>query len=103
MAAPLHVVQEWYGNEGKIEAIQLKAKLGSDLGLLEKKVEQVVKNSSDGVFMQPIVIDFETQLQSIYSFFMALYIAGFLRIALSAFIIFNSLYVSIRVFGSKCV
>lgn len=95
VAVPLSVIQDWYNLPGKIEGVQIKAKDGSSLKTLEQKLDQFVTHY-DGIYMQPVVIDFETQFKSLDSFFLALYIAGCLGIALSAFIIFNSLYVSVK-------
>ncbi|MFJ5717979.1 FtsX-like permease family protein [Neobacillus sp. NPDC093127] len=95
VAVPLTVVQDWYGLSGKIQNIQVKAVNGAGINQVEKELDQFVKQV-DGIYMQPVVIDFDAQFKTLDSFFLALYIAGFLGIALSAFIIFNSLYVSIK-------
>jgi putative ABC transport system permease protein len=95
VAVPLNVVQDWYDLSGKIDNVQIKVKNQSSLGAVEQELDNFVKQY-DGIYMQPVVIDFESQFKALDSFFLALYIAGFLGIALSAFIIFNSLYVSIK-------
>ncbi|EKN63777.1 peptide ABC transporter permease [Neobacillus bataviensis LMG 21833] len=95
IAVPLTVVQDWFGLYGKIQNIQVKAVNGAGIGQIEQELDQFVKQV-DGIYMQPVVIDFDTQFKTLDSFFLALYIAGFLGIALSAFIIFNSLYVSMK-------
>ncbi|EIJ79957.1 peptide ABC transporter permease [Bacillus methanolicus PB1] len=95
VAVPLTVVQDWYDLSGKIDNVQIKATNESSLKTVEQELDHFVKHY-DGVYMQPVVIDFDLQFKSMDSFFLALYIAGFLGIALSAFIIFNSLYVSIK-------
>ncbi|MFJ7726631.1 FtsX-like permease family protein [Neobacillus sp. NPDC097160] len=95
VAVPLRVVQDWYGLTGKIQNIQVKAINGASINQVEKELDQFVKQV-DGVYMQPVVIDFDAQFKTLDSFFLALYIAGFLGIALSAFIIFNSMYVSMK-------
>jgi putative ABC transport system permease protein len=95
VAVPLTVVQDWYHLSGKIENVQVKAANAANKHEVEQELDHFVKQY-DGIFMQPVVIDFAAQFKSMDSFFLALYIAGFLGIALSAFIIFNSLYVSIK-------
>ncbi|MBS4196235.1 FtsX-like permease family protein [Lederbergia citri] len=95
VAVPLKVVQDWYRLPGKIDNIQVKVKDVSTLKTVESQLEQFVKNY-DGIYMQPVVIDFESTFKTLDSFFLALYIAGFLGIVLSAFIIFHSFYVSMK-------
>ncbi|MFK9090657.1 FtsX-like permease family protein [Bacillus salipaludis] len=95
VAVPLTVVQDWYGLSGKIQNIQVKAINGASIEQLEQELDRFVKQV-DRVYMQPVIIDFDAQFKTLDSFFLALYIAGFLGIALSAFIIFNSLYVSMK-------
>lgn len=95
VALPLSVVQDWYGKSGKIDNVLVKALNSKDLNKVEAQVNAVAKGH-EGIYMQPIVIDISGKTGTMDSFFMALYIAGFLGIALSAFIIFNSLFVSIQ-------
>ncbi|WP_233711180.1 ABC transporter permease [Lederbergia citrisecunda] len=95
VAVPLSVVQDWYSISGKIDNIQVKVKDVSTSKTVESHLDQFVKNY-DGIYMQPVVIDFESTFKTLDSFFLALYIAGFLGIALSAFIIFHSFYVSMK-------
>ncbi|MBY0121876.1 FtsX-like permease family protein [Bacillus sp. S/N-304-OC-R1] len=95
VAVPLIYVQEWYDLQGKIDNVQVKADNPATIDKVEQGLEQFVKQN-EGIYAQPIVIDFESQFKTLDTFFLALYIAGFLGIALSAFIIFNSIYVSIK-------
>lgn len=95
VAVPLPTVQNWFHLNGKIQAIQVKAVNPNQLDTVENELDQFVK-STPGVYMQPMIINFDTAFKDLNTFFLALYIAGFLGIALSAFIIFNSLYVSIK-------
>jgi putative ABC transport system permease protein len=95
VAVPISVVQDWFGLTGKIQNVQIKSAHESDRNFTEQRVDELVKRF-DNIYMQPVVIDFDSQFKEVDSFFLALYIAGFLGIALSAFIIFNSLYVSIK-------
>lgn len=95
VAVPLTVAQEWFGLSGKIDNVQLKATGSGDLDDIGKQVEELAVKS-DGLYVQPVVLDFDSQFQALDSFFLALYLAGLLGIALSAFIMFNSLYVSIQ-------
>jgi putative ABC transport system permease protein len=95
VGVPLPVVQNWFDLQGKIQGIQVKAKSPNQLGTVEHELDHLVK-SNDGIYMQPIVVNFDVVFKDLNTFFLALYIAGFLGIALSAFIIFNSLYVSIK-------
>ncbi|WP_121663770.1 FtsX-like permease family protein [Metabacillus litoralis] len=95
VALPLPVVQEWFGLEGQIQGIQGKANDRESVASVKQAADQIAKMNSD-IFMQPVVININEEFQKMDSFFMALYIAGFLGIILSAFIIFNSLYVSIK-------
>lgn len=95
VAVPLTVVQDWYNLSGKIDNVQIKAASESSIKLVEKQLDAFVKQY-DGIYMTPVVLDFEAQFKMLDSFFLALYLAGFLGIVLSAFIIFNSLYVSIK-------
>lgn len=95
IAVPLPAVQEWFGLERKIQGIQVKATNSESLPAVEQAAGQLVKHNAN-IYMQPVVVNVDEEFQKMDSFFLALYIAGFLGIALSAFIIFNSLYVSIR-------
>jgi len=95
VAIPLSDVQEWFGLSGKIESVQIKPLHESEAEAVRQRVDALVKRY-DHIFMQPVIIDFDSQFKDADTFFIALYIAGFLGIALSAFVIFNSLYVSIE-------
>ncbi len=95
VAVPLPIVQNWFDLKGKIQAIQVKALNPNQLEAVENELDQFVR-SNNGVYMQPMIINFDTAFKDLNTFFLALYIAGFLGIALSAFIIFNSLNVSIK-------
>lgn len=94
VAIPLPVLQDWFGLSGKIQGIQVKALPGTDKAALEGQLDKLVKGVGN-VYMQPILIDYDS-LDEADTFFIALYLAGFLGIALSAFIIFNSMYVGIK-------
>ncbi|HZG75034.1 MAG TPA: FtsX-like permease family protein [Paenibacillus sp.] len=95
VALPLEKVQAWFGREGKIESVQIKALPGADPSALEARLDELAKRD-ESIYLQPIVLDVEAQFKDADTFFLALYIAGCLGIALSAFVIFNSLYVSIQ-------
>ncbi|MDZ5473349.1 FtsX-like permease family protein [Bacillus sp. 31A1R] len=95
VALPLPVVQEWFDLDGKIQGIQVKGSNPESIAAVETAMDEVVKGHS-GIFMQPVVVNIDEEFQKMDSFFLALYIAGFLGIVLSAFIIFNSLYVSMK-------
>ena len=95
VAVPLPIVQNWFDLSGKIQSIQVKAGSPNQLDTVEHELDHVVKSNS-GIYMQPMIVNFDTVFKDLNTFFLALYIAGFLGIALSAFIIFNSLYVSIK-------
>lgn len=95
IAVPLPLVQEWFGHEGEIQGIQVRVNNPESVAGVEKAADRIVKSNS-GIYMQPVVVNVDEEFQKMDSFFLALYIAGFLGIALSAFIIFNSLYVSIK-------
>lgn len=94
VAVPLDVVQDWYGLAGKIQSVQIKYFDEIDKSVAEQQVNELVKRYNN-IYMQPVLIDSDS-LKEADTFFLALYLAGFLGIALSAFIIFNSLYVSIK-------
>jgi putative ABC transport system permease protein len=95
VALPLPVVQDWFDLTDKIQGIQVKASSPAPIEAVEHELDHLVK-SNQGVYMQPMIVSFDTQFKDLNTFFLALYIAGFLGIALSAFIIFNSLYVSMK-------
>lgn len=95
VALPLSVVQDWFDLGNKVQAVQVRADSPDKLKVIENEINQLVNNNSD-VYMQPVIVNFENEQKDINTFFMALYLAGFLGIVLSAFIIFNSLYVSIK-------
>lgn len=92
-ALPLPTLQDWFGLNGKIQAVQMKADDKGELAKLEQQVDALTKRHGD-IYMQPVTIDYSLDQQD--TFFLALYLAGFLGIALSAFVIFNSLYVSVN-------
>ncbi|WP_201317649.1 FtsX-like permease family protein [Paenibacillus sp. EPM92] len=95
VAVPLPVLQDWFGLSGKIESVQIKSLPGPDVMAVQQKIDELA-NRYENIYMQPVVIDFNSQFKDADTFFLALYIAGCLGIALSAFVIFNSLYVSIN-------
>ncbi|MGG2197141.1 FtsX-like permease family protein [Paenibacillus validus] len=95
VAVPLPVLQDWFGLSGKIESVQIKSLPGPDVMAVQQKIDELAKRY-ENIYMQPVVIDFNSQFKDADTFFLALYIAGCLGIALSAFVIFNSLYVSIN-------
>lgn len=94
VAVPLSVVQDWYGLGGKIQNVHIKAEQESDRNEVERQANELVKRYGN-MYMQPVLVDFGSVSQS-GTFFMALYLAGFLGIVLSGFIIFNTLYVSVK-------
>jgi len=93
IALPLTTLQEWFDKSGKIQGILIKAAPGAGLGELERQVDALTRRH-EGTYMQPVSIYFHVSMKD--SFFLALYLAGFLGIALSAFVIFNSLYVGVN-------
>ncbi|WP_258000488.1 FtsX-like permease family protein [Bacillus sp. Marseille-P3661] len=95
VALPLPVVQDWFDQHGNIQMIQVKADNPNQLDDVEHELAHLVKSHTE-LFLQPIVVNFDTEFKDLNTFFLALYIAGFLGIALSAFIILNSLYVSVK-------
>jgi len=95
VAVPLPIVQNWFDLTGKIQAIQVKAANSDQLETVEQELDQLIKNNPE-IYLQPIIVNYDTVFKDLNTFFLALYIAGFLAISLSAFIIFNSLYVSIK-------
>jgi len=95
VVVPLSDLQSWFDLSGQIQVIQVKALNGSEKEAAQRQLDALA-DTQDNIYMQPVIIDFETQFKDVDTFFMALYIAGFLGIALSAFVIFNSLYVSIQ-------
>jgi putative ABC transport system permease protein len=95
VAVPLPVAQEWFELEGKIQAIQVRAENNESIQEIEHEIDHIVKES-ESIYMQPVVVNVDEEFSKMDTFFLALYIAGFLGIALCAFIIFNSLYVSIK-------
>ncbi|MFK7694348.1 FtsX-like permease family protein [Paenibacillus sp. HJGM_3] len=95
VAVPFSFVQQGFNLSGKVEAIQIKAMQGADAAALGKQLDDLAKRHDD-LYMQPVILDFDSQFKDADTFFLALYIAGFLGITLSAVVIFNSMYVSIR-------
>ena len=95
VAVPLPVMQDWFGRAGEIQNIQVKVDREADIETIGQKLEGVAKQYGD-IYVQPVVIDFDTQFETVNTFYTLLYLAGFLGMALSAFIIFNSLFVSVK-------
>ncbi|WP_276356921.1 FtsX-like permease family protein [Cohnella caldifontis] len=95
VAVPLPVLQDWFDLNGKIQSIQIKSDAGADLDQVGKQLDALAKRLGS-VYVQPVVLDYSTQFKEINTFFLLLYLAGFLGIALSAFIIFHSMYVSMK-------
>jgi putative ABC transport system permease protein len=94
VAVPLPELQDWFGLTGKIQNVHIKSAHESDRNGVEQQANELVKRYGN-IYMQPVLVDFGSVSES-GSFFLALYLAGFLGIALSGFIIFNTLYVSIK-------
>ncbi|WP_248927568.1 FtsX-like permease family protein [Paenibacillus hamazuiensis] len=95
VAVPLTVVQNWFGLSGKIESVQIKALPGLDAAAAAQQADGLARRYGN-IYMQPVILDFDSQFRDADTFFFALYIAGFLGIALSAFVIFNSLYTTVH-------
>ncbi|MGO0063000.1 FtsX-like permease family protein [Brevibacillus fluminis] len=95
VAVPLHKAQEWFDLPGKIQNVQIKTLPQADSHVLQERLNELAKRYGN-IYTQPVVIQFDSTSNEMNTFFMALYIAGFLGIALSAIVIFNSLYVSIK-------
>ena len=95
VAVPLPILQQWFDRAGYIQSIQVKADRGSDPNTVGNELDALAKQRGD-IYVQPVVLDFDTQFKSINTFYLLLYLAGFLGMALSAFIIFNSLFVSVK-------
>jgi putative ABC transport system permease protein len=95
VAVPLSVLQDWFNLDGRIQSILVKADAGADPGTIGQKLDELARRDGS-VYMQPVVLDYSTQFKEINTFFLLLYLAGFLGIALSAFIIFHSMYVSLK-------
>lgn len=95
VAVPLQVMQEWFDRVGEIQNIQVRADREAGIETIGSKLEGIAKQYGD-IYVQPVVIDFDTQFETVNTFYMLLYLAGFLGMALSAFIIFNSLFVSVK-------
>lgn len=93
VAVPLSIVQDWFDLSGKVQGILVKADQVSDLKNVEHQVDTLSKRYDD-IYMQPVIIEYS--MDQLDSYFLSLYIAGFLGIALSAFVIFNSLFVSVK-------
>lgn len=93
-AVPLPVLQDWFGLAGKIQEVQIKSLDESNIKSVEQQADELVKRYGN-MYMQPVVVDFGSVSDS-GTFFLVLYLAGFLGIALSGFIIFNSMYVSVK-------
>jgi putative ABC transport system permease protein len=95
VAIPLSLMQKWFGLDGKIETIRVKADRGSDLAAVGEQLDRLVRQHGN-IYVQPVVLDYDTQFKEVNTYFLLLYLAGFLGIALSAFIIYNSLFVSVQ-------
>ncbi|GFN29780.1 ABC transporter permease [Paenibacillus xylaniclasticus] len=95
VAVPLPVMQQWFELDGKIDTIQVKAEREADLPSIGEQLDRLAEEQG-GIYVQPIVIDYDAQSKELNTYFMLLYLAGLLGIALSAFIIFNSLFVSVQ-------
>ncbi|RIX48763.1 ABC transporter permease [Paenibacillus nanensis] len=95
VAVPLESLQEWYGKSGKVESILVQAEKSAELDAIGQQLDKLARASGE-VYIQPTILDLDAQYKDADTFFLALYIAGFLGIALSAFVIFNTLYVSMK-------
>lgn len=95
VAVPLAVLQNWFDLQGSIQTIQIKVNPGADRDTIGEKLDAFAKRSGN-VYVQPVVLDFSAQFKVVNTYFLLLYLAGFLGIVLSAFIIFHSMYVSMQ-------
>jgi putative ABC transport system permease protein len=95
VAVPLPVLQDWFELGGQIETIQIKADGEGVQAALGEQLDILAAKRGD-IYVQPVVLDYEAQFKEMNTYFLLLYLAGFLGIGLSAFIIFNSLFVSVR-------
>ncbi|GIP37369.1 hypothetical protein J31TS4_06490 [Paenibacillus sp. J31TS4] len=96
VVVPLSAVQDWFGLAGKIEGISIKILDGTDPSRVQERVAGQLKERGEELYVQPVLLDADAQFKDVNTFFLALYMAGFLGISLSAFVIFHSLYVSVQ-------
>ncbi|MCR2805817.1 ABC transporter permease [Paenibacillus soyae] len=95
VAIPLPIMQEWFGLSGKIQNIQVKAEQSGDMAAIGRQLDELTRSHGD-IYAQPVVVDYKTQFKELNTYFLLLYLAGFLGVALGAFIIFNTLIVSVQ-------
>ncbi|USG66578.1 ABC transporter permease [Brevibacillus ruminantium] len=88
----LQAVQHWYGLEGQVQEIRLQFREQAD----EQASVASLRNTTAGypVYLEKIVLD-EKQTNQLEELYLMLYAIGGLAMIISAFILYNTLYVSV--------
>ncbi|MGQ7276509.1 ABC transporter permease [Brevibacillus thermoruber] len=90
--APLQTVQQWYSLTGQVQEIRIKL---NDTAEEQSALASIGNKISDpSVFMEKIVLD-EKQTNQLEELYLMLYAIGGLSMIISAFILYNTLYVSV--------
>lgn len=90
--ASLNRVQKWFNEKGQLEEIRMKFK---DPAQSAAVIASLRKNMNDNkLYFQKIVLD-EKQTNQLDDLYFMLYVIGGLAMFISAFILYNTLYVSV--------
>ncbi|MBD7963032.1 ABC transporter permease [Fictibacillus norfolkensis] len=87
----LDTLQKWYSLENQVQEVRMKFD--------KKPTDQIISNlertiSNDNVYLQEVVLD-EKQSNQLEELYLMLYVIGGLAMFISAFILYNTLYVTI--------
>ncbi|MBA4537858.1 ABC transporter permease [Bacillus aquiflavi] len=92
--APLEIVQQWTKMDGLIEEIQIKADEEANVESVQKEIKQLTA-PEDNVYIQPAVTDKNQLVMGFEELYSAMYVIGGLSLLISAFILYNTLYISV--------
>ncbi|MEW4327026.1 FtsX-like permease family protein [Rossellomorea marisflavi] len=90
---PLATLQQWYGLDGYIQEVRLNVDDPSSMDDVVKDLHATLQPYDD-VYLQKIVLD-EKQSNQLEDLYFMLYVIGGLAMFISAFILYNTIFVSV--------
>lgn len=89
---PLDILQDWIDAPNQVQEILVKQAEGVDPKRLQDRLTDRIDDNE--VYAQPVVID-EKQTEQLDELYLLFYVMGGLAMFISAFVLFNTLYVSV--------
>lgn len=91
---PLHVFQDWKGNNDFLQQIQVDVDDSVDQGIMGERLNETLANTDD-LFAQRIIADENQVATGFDALYNSLYMIGGLSLLISIFILYNTLHITI--------